>query len=238
MTEYKSKEHIPMSEVIKNKNYYAKLFSEGNKLLEKLLKYCFNNGIDTYMCSAGEEGENDAPFFALHVSFENKELIYNILNSVYRLEGTTIKLSKNIDNKDIFVNVGSFYDDKFFESIYNGLLNINKSDNQTVRPDIANIVEILNSFNNQTYNLVFESIRIVDGKRKYQVWLDYLTKDDKEIKYLHVFKEEYDYNNVVKLNEFYSNDVLEKKALEIEEDCVKKCKSISAKKGFWWCQIK
>lgn len=219
MAEYKSKEHIPMSEVIKNKNYYAKLFSEGNRLLEKLLIYCFNNGIDTYMCSAGEEGENDAPYFALHVSYENKELIYNILSSVYDLEGTIIKLSKNIDNKDIFVNVGSYYGNVFFENILDGLRNIDSK--KAVSLDIINIVEILNKFNNPSYNLVFESNIISNGKRKYNVWLDYIIKEDKHVKYLYVFKEKYDYHKIVQLSEFYNSEALDEKALEIEESYVK-----------------
>lgn len=223
MSEYKSKEHLPMSEVVKNKSYYAKLFSEGNSLLERLLMYCFNNGINTYMCSAGEEGENDAPYFALHVPYENKELIYNILGSIYGLEGTVIKLSKNIDNKDIFVNVGSFYGDVFFEHIHNGLQNINNKKN--VSPDIANIVEILNKFNNSSYNLVFESNVISGGKRKYNVWLDYIVKEDRQIKYLYVFKEQYDYHNVIKLREFYNREALDEKASKIEENYIKKTRS-------------
>ena len=47
--------------------------SEGNKYLYNALCSCYDNGIDTYSCSAGKS-PNKLPYFAIIINEENVDL--------------------------------------------------------------------------------------------------------------------------------------------------------------------
>ena len=66
---------------IKDKASAIKEFAEGNKALEALLKYCFDNGILTEACCKGHD-DNLNPYISFYVCKENEIYIKNIIDKL------------------------------------------------------------------------------------------------------------------------------------------------------------
>lgn len=69
-------------DVMKDKAMYAYIFSEGNKHLESLLNFCFNNNIETFACCKGHiDNKNSFPYVGF-AFLDNEKLIYSNLISL------------------------------------------------------------------------------------------------------------------------------------------------------------
>lgn len=66
-------------EIMENKHYYSKLFSEGRESLERLLLACYENGTMTRACCAGhEEDDNRSSYVYFRSGKKDLDLFSNI----------------------------------------------------------------------------------------------------------------------------------------------------------------
>lgn len=174
MEGYQFGKHLALEKILENKNYYAELFSEGNADLKRILTYCFDHNIGTYMCCTGhfnDEDEFEEPFIMLNIPYSNKELIYSIVSSLYDVEDVFIKIGKKYEKDVIELDARSYCSNRFFKKFYKGITNLNNAKN--VAPEVIKIVETLNQFNHPPYDLYFRS-SYVDGSMQYETWVDYV----------------------------------------------------------------
>lgn len=214
MSEYQFGQHLSFEEVLKEKEHYAKIFSEENPMLEKLLMRCFNNKVETYMCCTGHE-EGDAAFLMLYIPYSNKELIYSIVNSVYDLNEVIIRLGKEHNREGILVDVKSYSTDYFFDLMYDGISMTPST--RRANGEIVNAVELLNKFNHDSYDLYVETSKSGD-KRRYTIYADYtsMTPTGPRKQY-YALREDCNYNRVISATECFSESKMEQKIREVAE---------------------
>ncbi|MFA5408448.1 MAG: hypothetical protein WC343_06725 [Bacilli bacterium] len=206
MADYQFGESLSLNEILKNKEYYAQLFSEGDKMLEKILLYCFDNKIETYMCCAGHFDEEKPAFFVMNIPYASKKLIYSIVSSLYNAENTIIRLGKKSNKEAIQVDFCSHYGASFFESLYDGITNLKNADN--IGPDVIAVVEILNKFMNPSYDLYFEYHGMAD-KTKCHTWVDHIYDNGEKVtRSLHVLSERFCCHNITDKNYFFDEKEL------------------------------
>lgn len=213
MDKYEFGEHLDFDKVLDNKEYYADLFSEGNKKLRKILMHCFNNKIETYMCCTGHV-EEYSPFIMFYIPYSNKKLIYSIVSSVYDVDGVTIILGKDHAKEGIQVDIRSYYGNWFFEDVYKGLTDLNNSLRAT--PDIKNIIEIVNKFDKPSCDLIFRRTKQFDYTDHYSMSVDYIDSD--KVKHLYILKEELDYEQVIDLKSPVDDKILNQEVANIKEN--------------------
>ena len=81
-----------IDEILKNKEQYAKEFSEGDPSLEKVLKLLWNEGFETIGCCAGHPDKKIKPYVGIRL--KNIEKAINLLSS--------------LDKKDVHISFVSF----------------------------------------------------------------------------------------------------------------------------------
>ncbi len=183
--DYEFGKHLEFKEVLKNKEYYAELFSEENKDLKNLLFNLWENNIETYMCCVGHV-EDDAAYIMLYLPF-NDPKIYNIINSVITLKDVQIRLGKEHKTEKLLIDIRSFSNNFFFKKINDNLNNVKE-----VKPEIKNIISVLEKFNYKTTDLYYEIINNKFGQ-KLNVYLNY-TKGSKC--HLYVINKTLDLKNI------------------------------------------
>lgn len=171
MNNYKFGKHLEMEEVLENKEKWAKIFSEGNEELEQLLLNLWQHNIDTYMCCTGHE-YGDTPYIVMYIPFENKEMIYKIINSIYNEEHVLIKLGKEYQKKELMIDIRSYVSPDFFAPINNSL-NKEVSKNE-INKEIIKAVELLSNFSHDNYDLYWDMINN-NGVKKHSAYLNYTT---------------------------------------------------------------
>lgn len=215
MNEYQFGKHLEFEEVLKDKGHYAKIFSEGSSTLEKLLMRCFDEHIETYMCCIGHE-EGDAPFIMLYIPYSDKELIYNIIDSIYDLDGVIIRLGKEHDTQKLLVDIKSYSSDYFFRPMYNGVSKGYKS--KKLYQDIITEIEILNRFYHESYDLYFETSKY-NGNRLYTLYANYISMGEfGPVKHHAILRESLDYNTIINTKESFSEKRLNQAEQKIIQD--------------------
>ena len=68
---------VPFEEVLKDKEYYIELFSEGNDGLRDLLRYCFDNNITTLSCCG-----DDTPMVVFIINDQNRAILEHLYSSL------------------------------------------------------------------------------------------------------------------------------------------------------------
>lgn len=122
-------------EILTNIDKYATDFSEGDSLLEKVLKLLWNEGFETIGCCKGHQEKNTKPYIGIKIT--SKEKILNLLSS---LDKNDIHISfvsskgriscgiKKNKEENIFENILKFYnridveEDKILKEIINEIL--------------------------------------------------------------------------------------------------------------------
>lgn len=127
----------------KIENYYiaAKEFSEGNKDLEKLLLYCFGNGIKTVACCAGHKEKSQLPYIALSYNENNKELIYHLM-TLFNNSDIFISYTKSIGG--CIFSIHSVKEDFELFKVINNSLEINDK-SRTITEDFKMYIDIMNA---------------------------------------------------------------------------------------------
>ena len=88
---------VKFEDVMKDKERFLKLFSEGDQNLRDLLEYCFDNEINTRGCCKGHSYRKDSyPFIAFDISENNINHARNIFNN---LEKNGLVFSFDIGSK-------------------------------------------------------------------------------------------------------------------------------------------
>ncbi len=74
---------VKFEDVLKDKERFLKLFSEGDENLRELLDYCFDNDINTRGCCKGHDYRKDSyPFIAFDIADYNSKHARNIFNNL------------------------------------------------------------------------------------------------------------------------------------------------------------
>ena len=74
---------VKFEDVMKDKQRFLKLFSEGDDNLKETLEYCFDNNISTRGCCKGHSYRKDSyPFIAFDISEDNYDHIRNLFNNL------------------------------------------------------------------------------------------------------------------------------------------------------------
>lgn len=214
MIDYQFGKHLNFNEVLKNKDYFAKIFSEGNPDLEKLLLDLWDREIETYMCCTGHE-IGDAAYVMVYLPLDDKERMYNVISSVYNLTGVSTRIGREHQKDSILIDVKSYITDRFFRTI-NSNLDKNISKNE-VDVEIYNIIEMLSKFNYENYDLYCE-INNYDDCKTFNVYANYTTKNlEENTRHMYVLNRSVSRNEISENNIFFKNTELEQKVLEIDE---------------------
>lgn len=170
--------HIPCEIVWKDPDYYAELFSEGNKSLKELLLLCFEKRISTYICSKGDE--EYLPYILFLIYQDDKDAMCRILDKLYNAgEGHTVQLIKMPGKDFIALNVTQF--SPWVDYYIHDLLKEAVEEKEKVKlpEEIESIIKILDNHDHPSLGLKFE-YRYLNSKEnmEYKVLVgpDVLTK--------------------------------------------------------------
>ncbi len=206
MLNYQFGKHLKFEDALKDKNYFAKLFSEENPELEKLLLNLWDKNIETYMCCTGHN-YGDAAYIMMYLPLDEKETIYNIINSVYNLEGVTTRLGREHNRKKLLIDIKAYNDNSFFRNI-NKSINKNISKDKVV-DDLVNIVELLSKFERKNHDLYCEITNYEVGK-KFNVYVNSISQSvDGPIRHMYVLNKYFEKKDLIKMNSFFSDEELE-----------------------------
>ncbi|MFA5603956.1 MAG: hypothetical protein WDA12_03840 [Bacilli bacterium] len=212
MADYQFGKQLNILEVMKNKSYYAKVFSEGSAELEKLLLNLWKKNIETFMCCTGHEID-DAAYIMMYLPTTNKEMMYTIIDAVYNEDQTYIIVGKEHDREDILIDIKSYCGSKFFENINRSLeqsVVLNKIDS-----NISNMIEILSEFNYKTFDLYYEIFNIRNQKRL-DIYANYCKDNgDGLTRHLHVLRKTSILNDKIFETNAFSKDEFESKINDI-----------------------
>ena len=121
---------IEYSDVLVDKRAYARVFSEGNKNLESLLNFCFDNNIETFGCCKGHVTQSDSyPYIAFAFSSDDIDTYSNLISLVSRSKAgkfVNFRLYKFKNKYRLICNVvkkycrNPFVINKAFMAIYEG----------------------------------------------------------------------------------------------------------------------
>ncbi|MDD2518585.1 MAG: hypothetical protein PHG18_01700 [Bacilli bacterium] len=214
MNNYQFGKQLNIKEVMKNKEYYAKVFSEGSIELEALLLKLWNNNIETFMCCTGHEMD-DAAYIMMYLPTTNKELMYTIINSVYNEDQTYITVGKEHDREEILIDIKSYCGGNFFKKINVSL--DNPITNNKVENNIYNMIGILSEFNYKTFDLYYEIFNIRNQKRL-DIYANYCKDNgDGLTRHLHVLRKTTNLNDEELKKDAFSKDEFESKIDDINE---------------------
>ena len=114
---------IPFDEVLKNKDKYIEMFSEGNIGLSNLLNYCFYNNIETLSCCG-----DSYPQIVFIITEENRNIMENLYGTISKLPDedrqnidATVCYSKCNDKELLDININTTIEEsiKYFNLITN-----------------------------------------------------------------------------------------------------------------------
>lgn len=112
--------NIDFNEIIKNKEKYAKVFSEGSKELEKTLLSLWNKGIETKGCCKGHDDKKSKQYIGISLD-KNLDMVVHLLSSldknnlhisIVRLKDDYLVSIKKYNNEDIYDNIIKSIDGK------------------------------------------------------------------------------------------------------------------------------
>lgn len=114
---------------------FAKEFSEGNAILEKLLLSMWDNGIKTIACCAGHEDRESDPYIAFEVNGCSNPLIHTILSFLFKnnyIHGDVTFLFQEKSNKIrclvVCITLTEQTKNLVFQEMLNICQNMNKED--------------------------------------------------------------------------------------------------------------
>lgn len=151
--------HVKMEEVRKNPKFFAQLFAEGHQELEKLILNLWERNIGTYQCCAGHE-EGDCPYIMLHFSFNQKEIIYALVSSIYNFKNIRIMFEKKHNCNEVALLIGAYGTNTFFRDINQAIERKTNIDDK-VEKFVDIIVDEFLKVKGKNYDLYCE--RIYDG---------------------------------------------------------------------------
>lgn len=173
--ETQSYEYVPFEEVLKNKEYYANLFSEDCQSLKELLLNLWDRKIETYGCCAGHYDEDqiiDRPVY-IRMYVPTKELVYRIVAPVYNNSdpmfsylALRIILGKQAKKDGLYlVDLMVYYDSYLFKIIKN---NLDKkiSEDMVIKSKaktFANIMRVLENYRRSDLDLSCELTKGMSG---------------------------------------------------------------------------
>lgn len=224
MDEYRSQKHLDFEEVLKNRKYYEELFSEGSEDLKRILVYCFDNGIETYMCCRGHDYFTDS-FAIFSIPNDNVKLIDSMIQSTRDIIGVLFSIGQDHNKEAMLVDIrlpfsSDYYAACFFQKLYEGL---SKSDNyKDPGKDVKRIIELLKKVRHTSYELFFQNRSLLPDK-KYHAWLT-LADGKSPIHKSSVLEEDYDYQQLMNVTPEYIFQKIDRLTNEAEERGVQKIK--------------
>lgn len=133
---------ISNDEIKKKIDYYAKEFSEGNPILENLLKEMWQRDYETIGCCTGhEDDETSRPYIAFVVN--NKSKTINLLSSINK---DNIRIGFVTDNGKLQCSISALNDQDIFQDIIDSL------DKDSNNEDILNYLDKMLELDNNKYN--------------------------------------------------------------------------------------
>ncbi|MGI6329261.1 MAG: hypothetical protein ACOXZR_00165 [Bacilli bacterium] len=182
MNNYVFGRQLAFSEVLKKKEEYATIFSEGNKHLKKLLNYCFDHNIETNLCCVGHNEEMPM-YIKFNITRNKEEDIARIINAVENNRYVILDFSKrsNDDYASLWVKTYYLYQvDQIFEDLYQGLSK--KEKNQKLNQSYLDILDIVKNFKHEDYDLTFK-VKNYNDEKFYSLDIDYMKMKDDQIVY-------------------------------------------------------
>ncbi|MDD2469449.1 MAG: hypothetical protein PHI22_00765 [Bacilli bacterium] len=142
-------------DIVKEQPYfYAKMFSEGNKRLEKLLIRLFEHNVSTRSCCIGH---NKKPYICFDNIDSNIEEICSMINQIYKYEGVVIEtgavtsrqISSKTGLKSIVFRLNKSNSNEMYDIMSEALDTIDSNAYQSLPIDIKKAMDIC--FDNSSY---------------------------------------------------------------------------------------
>ena len=172
MEDYKFGTSLAFEEVLKDKEKYVEIFSEGNRQLKELLLLCFDNGIETNLCCAGH-GEDEIGYIKFNASKNKKSHINALINLVSSIPNVSLELSKHHTDDYVSLWIKTYRPD-IYEILYE-ILNYaihNKKNGLEISSDIKTMLKILENFKRKNYSLIFVTNNI-KGVNRHSILIYY-----------------------------------------------------------------
>ena len=151
---------------IKDKEAAIIEFAEGNKSLEALLKYCFDNGILTEACCKGH-GDNLNPYISFYICKENEIYIKNIIDKLLEKGYHLLYKSSRLMLPSLTISTNTVN----ASNLFNTLLNIFKNSNNIELNGLKK--KIYRIYANTSNNDTTLDIKKVDDKYDANIYFDF-----------------------------------------------------------------
>lgn len=165
MNNYQFGNELSFVEVLKDKKKYARIFSEGDKYLERLLNYCFNHHLETNLCCAGHS-EEEPMYIKFNISRNSQEQINQIIGSVINNYKVNIELCKRANDDYASFWIMSYYlgeGEQIFNNIYYALKEGKVF--TKIHPNFSLLLKMVKGFNYSDYDLTLGTKGAEKGKK-------------------------------------------------------------------------
>lgn len=153
MDNYQFGNQLSFAEVLKDKNKYVEIFSEGDKHLKKLLKFCFDNNIETNLCCKGHS-EEQPMYIKFNINRNKLDNLYRIIKAAVNNSSVVLEFCKraNDDYASLWLVA---YDFSKTEKIFNDLYHELKQHKQIrgINLNLKHLLTVVKNFNYPNYDL-------------------------------------------------------------------------------------
>lgn len=159
-------------EILKDKERFAKEFSEGNPMLEQILLFCFNNGIETFGCCAGHLKSNGttsmSPYIAMKKDETSEAFISNLISKLKDENEISLGMQNVLNRISFTMHFGHNDSDYFWGKILEVLESTKQDEREKYEAEIPKPFSKLQNFLDENGDTGFTYIA-KDGLKLYSV---------------------------------------------------------------------
>ncbi len=151
-----------------------KQFSEGNKTLENLLRFCYQNKVETRACCIGHEKEESlkTPYIAFVNSDEQNYIVESLINRLFSHGKFKDYIEIRINEDTSTIRLNTFDDelrDEFFSDVERIICDsvLNNVNEPGIYEGLFEAYKHSNLNNNVVFNINHEGLRILEYEKAF-----------------------------------------------------------------------